>query len=139
MIGQANGKPFISAARFALLVAVLSHCGGGVTEPRPATLPAGNWSGGGACLSVTVSACDLVVGCGHGQFPRPALRPDGTFDVDGSWQIEVGPGPLPAHAAHFSGAVNGSRLTLTVTPSGQTSSTYSLAFGAPANCAIPCV
>src|SRR5579864_224726 len=103
-------KPFITATCSALLLVALSHCGGGITEPRPTILPAGHWSGGGACLSVTDAACDLVVGCGHGQFPRPALRPDGTFDVDGTWRIEVGPvSPNPAPPAHFSGALGGSR------------------------------
>jgi hypothetical protein len=40
---------------------------------------------------VTDSGCNLAVGCGHGQFPRPTVRADGTFDVDGKYRIEVGP------------------------------------------------
>jgi hypothetical protein len=30
--------------------------------------------------------CNLGVGCGHGQLPRPIIRADGTFNVDGTYQ-----------------------------------------------------
>src|SRR6266542_6917575 len=95
-----------------------SGCSGTPSEPRD-TMLAGRWSGDGACLAVTDQECNLTVGCGHGQFPRPIIRADGTFDVDGTYRIEVGPIAIePAPPAHFSGVVTGSRLTLNVRPSG---------------------
>src|SRR6266540_5363283 len=89
------------------------------TSPAEEPLAMGRWTGDGACLSVTDAGCNLAVGCGHGQFSRPIIRADGTFDVDGTYRIEVGPISIePAPPAHFSGVVTGSRLTLNVRPSG---------------------
>jgi len=117
-----------------------SSCGG-PTEPAGGPLPIGRWSGGGACLSVTDTGCNLIVGCGHGQFPRPTVRLDGTFDVDGTYRIEVGPVSTdPAPPAHFSGSLSGSTLILNVVPSGSLpSASYVLTLGAPGTCGILCV
>ena len=101
-----------------LVVATVVFDDGGPTEPNEAPLATGRWTGDGACLSVTETGCSLAVGCGHGQFPRPLVRSDGTFEVDGTYRIEVGPISIePAPPAHFSGSVVGARLILTVTPS----------------------
>ena len=63
--------------------------------------------------------CTMTSGCAHGQFPRPTLRDDGTFDIDGTYRIEIGPVSYePAPSAHFSGSVVGSKMVLTVTPGG---------------------
>ena len=71
--------------------------------PNEGPLATGRWSGDGACLSVA-DVCNLAVGCGHGQFPRPTIRADGTFDVDGTYRIEAGPISIQiAPPAHFSG------------------------------------
>jgi len=104
-------------------------------------LATGRWTGDGACLSVVDAACDLAVGCGHGQFPRPTIRADGTFDVDGTYRIEAGPISIePAPPAHFSGVVTGSRLTLTVMPSGSLPpASYSMTPTTAGACPIPCV
>src|SRR5579864_4322800 len=69
----------------------LLGCHGSPSGPGEGPLANGRWTGEGACLSVTDSGCNLAVGCGHGQFPRPTVRADGTFDVDGTYRIEVGP------------------------------------------------
>ena len=80
----------------------------------------GGWTDGGACLTVATEGCELTAGCGHGQFPRPIVRADGTFEADGTYRIEVGPvGISPAPPAHFSGVVDGSTLTLKVVPAGE--------------------
>lgn len=93
-------------------------CGGAPTEPRDA-LAAGLWAGDGGCLAVNGQICDLAVGCGHGQFPRPTVRADGTFTVDGSYRIEAGPITIdPPPPAKFSGVVTGGKMVLTVVPSG---------------------
>src|SRR5712692_10175403 len=42
------------------------------TGPDEVPLATGRWTGDGACLSVTETGCNLAVGCGHGQFPRPS-------------------------------------------------------------------
>jgi len=85
-------------------------------QPAGAPLLAGTWTGDG-CLSVAADGCDLVVGCGHGRFPVPVVRADGTFDVEGTYRVEAGPvSTNPAPPATFSGVLKGQTLTLTVTP-----------------------
>jgi hypothetical protein len=130
-----------------LFVAALV-AGGGVLAcnrnpagPGEGPLATGRWTGDGACLSVADAGCNLAVGCGHGQFPRPIIRADGTFDVDGTYRIEVGPISIePAPTAHFSGVVIGSRMTLNVMPSGSLPAAgYSMTPTAAGTCPIPCV
>jgi hypothetical protein len=126
---------------FAALCGAIA-CGGATTSPDAGPLALGRWTGGVACLSVADTGCNLTVGCGHGQFPRPTVRPDGTFDVDGTYRVEVGPVSTdPAPAAHFSGSVSGSRLVLTVTPaSPQPAASYTLTMTANAGaCVVPCL
>ena len=119
----------------------LLGCHGSPSSPGEGPLANGRWTGEGACLSVTDTGCNLAIGCGHGQFPRPIIRADGTFDVDGTYRIEAGPISIdPAPPAHFSGSVTGSRLKLTVVPSGSLpSASYSMASTTPGTCPIPCV
>ena len=91
---------------------------------------------------MTDAACNLVVGCGHGQFPRPTLRAEGSFDIDGTYRIEAGPISIePAPPAQFSGSVTGSRLTLTVAPSvaSMPSASYSMTLTGTGTCEVPCV
>jgi len=79
----------------------------------------GVWTDGSVCLTVGTEACEVTAGCGHGQFPRPIVRADGTFEAEGTYRIEIGPvGIDPAPPAHFSGVVDGSKLTLKVVPTG---------------------
>jgi len=128
--------------RRVLILCVLSvACHGSPTEPGMMTLAAGRWTGGGACLSVSDSQCELAVGCGHGKFPKPIIRNDGTFDVDGTYRIEVGPVSInPPPPAHFSGSLVGSTLTLNVIPTGSLPpATYSLKPTTPGGCTPPCV
>src|ERR1700687_2202824 len=108
-----------------LWVVALVACGGllacnrNPVGPSGGPLANGRWAGAAACLAVADTGCNLAVGCGHGQFPRPIIRADDTFDIDGTYRIEVGPISIePAPPAHFSGVVTGSRLTLNVMPSG---------------------
>jgi hypothetical protein len=130
-----------------LFVVPLIACGGllacnhNPASPKEGPLATGRWIGDGACLSVTESACNVAVGCGHGQFPRPTIRTDGTFDVDGTYRIEAGPISIePAPPAHFSGVVTGSRLTLQVVPSGSLApASYSMASTTAATCPTPCL
>jgi hypothetical protein len=106
------------------------------------TLSTGRWSGDGACLSVAETGCDMTVGCGHGQFPKPVIRNDGTFEVDGTYRIEVGPVSInPAPPAHFSGVVVGNTLTLKVVPSVSSlqPASYSMHPTAAGLCSVPCV
>ena len=112
------------------------------TGPGEGPLATGRWTGDGACLSVTETGCHLAVGCGHGQFSRPIIRADGTFEVDGTYRIEVGPISIePAPPAHFSGSIAGSRLTLTVVPTtgSPRPASYSMTPASDGGCPIPCV
>ena len=119
----------------------LFGCNRNPAGPNEGPLATGRWTGEGACLSVADTACNLAVGCGHGQFQRPTIRADGTFDVDGTYRIEVGPISIePAPPAHFSGVVTGSRLTLNVMPSGSLpQASYSMTPTTAGTCPIPCV
>jgi hypothetical protein len=120
----------------------VSSCQGSPTGPNGGPLSTGRWTGGGACLSVTDTACDLVVGCGHGQFQRPTLRADGSFEVNGTYRIEAGPISIePAPPAQFWGLVSGSRLTLTVVPSVASlpSASYSMTLTGTGTCVVPCL
>jgi len=117
-------------------------CDGTPTGPGQTTLQTGRWTGDGACLSIAEEQCNLTVGCGHGQFPRPILDADGTFEVDGTYRIEVGPVRIdPAPAAHFSGVLVGSTLLLKVTPIGDSppAASYRMKRTSSGSCAVPCV
>ena len=109
--------------------------------PGETTPPNGRWTGDGACLAVADAGCDFVAGCGHGQFPKPVIRPDGTFDVDGTYRIEAGPVSLdPPPPAHFSGSWTDSTLRLTITPSAPLpSASYLLRRSTAGTCLVPCV
>jgi hypothetical protein len=135
------GRP--QALVLSLVVATfVSSCQGSPTGPNGGRLATGRWTGGGACLSVTDTACDLVVGCGHGQFQRPTLRADGSFEVNGTYRIEAGPISIePAPPAQFWGLVSGSRLTLTVVPSVASlpSASYSMTLTGTGTCVVPCL
>lgn len=128
----------------ACVVCLLVHaCAQAPVQPGPTDLPAGRWSDGGACLSVAADGCDLVVGCGHGRFPRPVLRADGTFAVDGTYRIEAGPVSLdPPPPATFSGVLRGRTLTLSVAPADSRlpPASYLLQLtNASGRCAVPCL
>jgi hypothetical protein len=125
----------------AALVAALA-CNRSPTGPGQGPLASGRWTGDGACLSVTETGCNLAVGCGHGQFSRPIIRADGTFDADGTYRIEVGPISIePAPLAHFSGSMAGSRLMLTVVPTAKSlqPASYSMTPASAGMCPIPCL
>ena len=122
---------------------LVDACAGTPTQPRSTGLPTGRWASDGVCLFVTVDGCDLVVGCGHGQFPPPVVRADGTFEVDGTYRIEAGPISIdPAPPATFSGVLAGQTLMLSVTPtepSLQPASYVLQLTNASGKCAVPCV
>jgi hypothetical protein len=120
----------------------LSACHSSPTQPGDMPLANARWSGDGACLSVTDTGCNLAVGCGHGQFPKPTIRSDGTFDVDGTYRIEIGPiSGEPAPPAHFSGSLVGSTLRLNVVPSVRSlpAASYSMTPSSPGTCPVPCL
>jgi hypothetical protein len=138
-----------ATASFARVIAVgvvcllLDACAQAPTQPNTTELSAGRWVGDGACLSVAADGCDLVVGCGHGQFPPPVVRGDGSFEVEGTYRIEAGPVSIdPAPPATFSGTLLNHTLTLSVAPSDQSlkSASYTLMLtNASGKCAVPCV
>ena len=130
--------------RRALLAAAICAavaCGSPPTEPGATALGDGRWTGDGPCLSVAGQACNLTIGCGHGQFPRPSLRADGSFDIDGTYRIEAGPISIePAPPARFSGALSGTTLTLTIVPSsGGSLGPYTLRPASSGTCSVPCL
>ncbi len=124
-----------------ILACAVVACGGPPTEPGLVALSDGRWAGDGPCLSVAGQLCNFTIGCGHGQFPRPTLRADGSFDVDGTYRIEAGPISIdPAPAAHFSGALTDTTLSLRVVPSGGSPlGPYTLRLAASGTCSVPCL
>jgi hypothetical protein len=130
----------VTVGLFCLLV---DGCTKTPTQTGDTALPTGGWTGDGACLSVTLAGCDLVVGCGHGQFPPPVVRADGTFEVDGTYRVEAGPITInPAPPAIFSGLLRGRTLMLSVAPIDQSPrpASYVLQLThASGKCAVPCV
>jgi len=125
------------------LLCLAAACAETPTQPRDTTLPTGGWTGDGACLSVAADGCDLVAGCGHGQFPLPVVHSEGTFEVNGTYRIEAGPISInPAPPALFSGVLTGQTLTLGVTPSDPSlrPASYVLQLtNDTRKCAVPCV
>jgi hypothetical protein len=126
-------------AVLALMCAVCS-CSENPNAPHDGPLADGQWAGTGACLTIADS-CTMTSGCSHGVFPRPTVRDDGTFDVDGTYRVEIGPVSFePAPSAHFSGSIVGSKMTLTVTPGGTLpKATYTMKPDAVTTCGIRCV
>jgi hypothetical protein len=126
-----------------LVCFLLYGCGGTPTQPRETALPTGRWTGDGACLSIAADGCDLVVGCGHGQFPPPVVHADRKFQIGGTYRIEAGPVSItPAPLATFSGVLRGQTLTLNVAPSDPSlrPASYVLQLtNAPGKCTVPCV
>ena len=122
---------------------VAGACAETPTQPRDTALPTGRWTGDGGCLSVAVDGCDLVVGCGHGQFPPPVVHAAGTFEVNGTYRIEAGPISInPAPPAMFSGVLKGQTLTLSVIPSDPSlrPASYVLHLtNGSGKCAVPCL
>ena len=133
--------PFLLTAIAFTTCGPILACSRSPAAPAEAALATGQWSGQNVCLSVSDRGCNLVVGCGHGQFLRPVVRADGTFDVDGTYRIEVGPVSTdPPPPAHFSGLVRGSSLTLHVTPTGSLPpASYSMTLGMPGMCLVLCL
>jgi hypothetical protein len=129
--------------RLVLLIGVLAWaCTSSPTAPQSGPLAIGRWSSAaGQCLTVTESVCNFVAGCGHGVFPRPTLSTDGSFEVDGTYRIEVGPISIqPAPPAHFSGSLTDGRLLLTVTPTAPlTPASYTMTLSGTGTCSVPCL
>ena len=138
-----SARSILRLVRNGLLCFLVAACGGTSTQPRNTTLAVGRWTGDGACLSVAVDGCDLVVGCGHGQFAQPDVHADGTFAVSGTYRIEAGPISVnPAPPATFSGVLTGQTLTLSVIPDDPSlrPASYVLRLTNDAGkCALPCV
>jgi hypothetical protein len=122
---------------------LVDACARTPTRPGDTGLPTGRWTGEGVWVFVTSDGCDLVVGCGHGQFPPPVVHADGTFKVNGTYRIEAGPVSInPAPPATFSGVLTGQTLMLSVTPtepSLQPASYVLQPATASAKCTVPCV
>jgi hypothetical protein len=99
-------------------IVVIVACGSTAgVPPADAKLALGQWGGDSGAMIVSDTAMHLHINCTYGDVSgRIALRSDGTFDVAGSYllrafPIAVGP-PMPAR---FTGRVNGSSATVTVT------------------------
>jgi hypothetical protein len=110
-----------------------------VSIPTPGTLAVGHWGGPDSCVDVTAAQVTLSLQCALDTFPYPSIGSDGRFEADGSVQSLSGP-ILPPVAAHFSGILQGSSLTLTIRVGTSVSSPITVQLGSPGACAgfSPC-
>ena len=115
----------------------------GQSGQQAVVLSLGRWSGeqaASACMTVAQAETSLIAGCWRGSFATPTLRSDGTFDAEGTFRFEAGPSnDTPAPAAHFSGALNGTTLTLTVRQATGQQTSYALTFAGEGACSALCV
>jgi hypothetical protein len=122
---------------------VIGACTGGPATTQDTVFPVGRWTNGTACLSATDQGCDLVVGCGHGQFPKPPVQANGTFSIAGTYRIEAGPVSInPAPPANFSGTISATMISITVIPSDPTlqQASFMLSFtSGTGRCTVPCL
>ena len=77
----------------------------------------GQWGGDSAAMIVGDTAMHLHVACTFGDVSgRVALKPDGSFDVTGSYLLRAFPIAIgPTMPARFTGRVNGNTATVLVT------------------------
>jgi hypothetical protein len=103
-----------------------------------AALPLGQWGAtdGTMCLYVLPKAVSVVVGCAFGDFLLPTVDSDGHFEADGDWNLGIG-AIRPFNPAHFSGLIQGLKLTLVVHSGSFVSPPVSLKFGLIA-CTVTC-
>lgn len=110
-----------------------------VTRDNPVNLLTGNWGGRGVRLAIFGDgAAVFEFDCAHGAFGGPTVAaPDGSVRWAGTWTREHG-GPIregeaaDVHPAIYSGALDGSRLQLSIrlADTGQEVGGYSLEAGA---------
>ena len=99
---------------FAAAVAGCDPAGIGVSGGN---LVVGTWGGNDAGVIVTDSLAHVHVGCTYGDFPgHVPVDSTGRFSVGGSYLVRAYPVAVgPTMPAQFSGTLNGTTLTFTVT------------------------
>src|SRR2546427_3691426 len=119
---------------YSILALLLAAACSSPTEPSSGPLALGWWtaSPSGPALRVEEPESTLFLGCYYAVLPRPILDKSGRFEVSGSIRGGPGPGNGSGAPATFTGQVNGSVLTITVTSDfnlfGGPTHTYELRF-----------
>lgn len=106
-----------------LAAIVLWSCIACGTPTEPGVRIQNGWwtSSSGFGLYVQQGSASLAAGCGHGSFPLPTPRRDGTFEADGTFGFQGGPPPQGGASyppARFVGQTDGIHMTLTIQRSG---------------------
>jgi hypothetical protein len=104
-----------------------------------AFLSSGHWAGGGDCIDVTPSEVKVVHACTLGVFQTPLIQDGDRFEADGTYSITVGPPTTGGTPAHFSGAIQGSVLSLTIRTPNSTLGPLRVRIGSTEPCLQPCV
>lgn len=104
---------------FIIATAIVAACSGSstVTPVVDGRLAAGTWGGDTAGLIVEDTLFHLHIGCTFGDVSgRPTVDANGRFDVMGSYMLRAYPIAVgPAVPAEFTGKLDGTTLTVTVT------------------------
>ncbi|HKS23187.1 MAG TPA: IPT/TIG domain-containing protein [Thermoanaerobaculia bacterium] len=104
----------------------------------PATLAPGRWAASGVCVNVTNTTVNITAGCFNGSFAVPSIGTDGRFEMDGTFYF-AGPAPINPPAAHFSGVVQGTTLTITAKSGDKTIGSWTVQLGDPTPCGPRCL
>ncbi len=134
-----NGK----SRRFAASALAVSGALLAISAPAAGAALAGHWAGDRLAIDATPTAIHLTLDCAAGSIDAPLL-PDraGHFTARGNFN-SFQPGPQRADepvidtAAHFTGAIKGNRMALSMARDGKPSEKFALVRGAkvkPARC-----
>jgi len=106
-------------ARLALASALTTAGASACSDTVPDRAPEGRWGGDHVSLVVSEAGATVELDCAHGTMDEPVrLDREGRFDVDGRYVREGGPvfegDAADEEPAHFSGSVDGRRMTLRI-------------------------
>jgi hypothetical protein len=122
-------SPWERRAAFGLALLLLEVCGG----HTPVDVRLGRWGGDRVELLVASNRATATFCCASGSIDQ-AIVPDasGHFEALGTYTFAGGPIPVGGNQpvpAHYSGAIDGSTMVLTVTTSSAMLGPFTLIFG----------
>ncbi len=110
-------RTHVAVASIVAMVMLGPGCSGGAMGLSDGEVAIGTWGGDDAGVIVADTLTHVHIGCTYGDVPgRVAVDSGGRFVVAGSYTLHAYPVAVgPTMPAQFSGAVNGTTLTFSVT------------------------